>query len=87
MKALGIIRNIDNLGRVVIPKEIRRIQGWEEGQPMEMFMDGDQFIMRAYGKQHKKTEALEKLQNVLQEQRDPGIQKQLSDVMDFLVEG
>ncbi|HLR59640.1 MAG TPA: AbrB family transcriptional regulator, partial [Pseudogracilibacillus sp.] len=40
MKALGIVRKIDDLGRVVIPKEVRISQGWEPGHSMEMFMSG-----------------------------------------------
>lgn len=41
MKATGIVRRIDDLGRVVIPKEIRRSMGIREGDPLELFMDGD----------------------------------------------
>lgn len=37
MKATGIVRRIDDLGRIVIPKEIRRILGIREGMPMELF--------------------------------------------------
>ena len=39
MKATGIVRRIDDLGRVVIPKEIRRSMGIREGDPLEMFVD------------------------------------------------
>lgn len=39
MKATGIVRRIDDLGRVVIPKEIRRTMGVKEGDPFEMFID------------------------------------------------
>ena len=37
MKATGIIRRIDDLGRVVIPKEIRRAMRIKEGDPLEIF--------------------------------------------------
>ena len=40
MKATGIVRRIDDLGRVVIPKEIRRTLRIREGEPMEIFTDG-----------------------------------------------
>lgn len=40
MKATGIIRRIDDLGRIVIPKEIRRIMRIREGDPFEIFLDG-----------------------------------------------
>ena len=39
MRATGIVRRIDDLGRVVIPKEIRRSMGIREGDPLEMFVD------------------------------------------------
>ena len=39
MKATGIIRRVDDLGRVVIPKEIRRTLKIREGEPLEIFTD------------------------------------------------
>ena len=39
MKATGIVRRIDDLGRVVIPKEIRRSMGISEGDPLELYVD------------------------------------------------
>lgn len=39
MRATGIVRRIDDLGRVVIPKEIRRSCRIREGDPLEIFMD------------------------------------------------
>lgn len=39
MRATGIVRRIDNLGRVVIPKEIRRSFHIGEGDPVEFFLD------------------------------------------------
>lgn len=48
MKATGIVRRIDDLGRVVIPKEIRRTMGVNEGDPLEIFVDGQQVNLRKY---------------------------------------
>lgn len=49
MKATGIIRRIDDLGRVVIPKEIRRTLGIREGEPLEIFIEGrDTVCFRKY---------------------------------------
>lgn len=48
MKATGIIRRIDDLGRIVIPKEIRRIYGIEDGTPIGIFTDSDGIILRKY---------------------------------------
>ena len=39
MRATGIVRRIDDLGRVVIPKEIRRAMGIKEGDPLEIFTE------------------------------------------------
>ena len=45
MKATGIVRRIDDLGRVVIPKEIRRNFHIREGDPMEIYMsEDDQYV-------------------------------------------
>lgn len=41
MKATGIVRRIDDLGRVIIPKEIRRTLRIKEGDPMELFTTRD----------------------------------------------
>lgn len=49
MKATGIVRRIDDLGRVVIPKEIRRTLRIKEGTPLEIFTDRDgQVILKKY---------------------------------------
>ena len=45
MKATGIVRRIDDLGRVVIPKEIRRTLRIREGDPLEIFTDREGEIM------------------------------------------
>ena len=41
MKATGIVRRIDDLGRIVVPKEIRRILRIREGDNMEIFTDAE----------------------------------------------
>lgn len=49
MKATGIVRRIDDLGRVVIPKEIRRTLRIREGDPLEIFVDrGGEVILKKY---------------------------------------
>lgn len=49
MKATGIVRRIDDLGRVVIPKEIRRTMRIREGEPLEIFTDaGGSVIFKKY---------------------------------------
>lgn len=49
VKATGIVRRIDDLGRVVIPKELRRALRLREGDPIEMFLDKDgTLILKKY---------------------------------------
>ena len=45
MRATGIVRRIDDLGRVVIPKEIRRTLHLKEGDPLELYTDTDGAIV------------------------------------------
>ena len=48
MKATGIVRRIDDLGRVVIPKEIRRNLHLKEGDPLELFTEDGAVVFRKY---------------------------------------
>ncbi len=48
MKETGIIRRIDDLGRIVIPKDIRRPLRLREGDAMEIYLDGDAIVLKRY---------------------------------------
>ena len=48
MKATGIIRKVDELGRIVLPIEIRRTMDIAERDELEIFMDGDQIILQKF---------------------------------------
>lgn len=48
MKSTGIVRKIDNLGRMVIPKELRTVMNLKESDPVEIFMDGDTVILKKF---------------------------------------
>ena len=48
MKSTGVIRRIDELGRIVIPKEIRRNLGIRDGENVEIFTDSDSIILKKY---------------------------------------
>ena len=48
MKATGIVRRVDDLGRVVIPKEIRRSMKIKEGDPLEIFTSDEGVTFRKY---------------------------------------
>ena len=48
MKSTGIVRDLDQLGRVVIPKELRTTLDIKEGDPIEIFVDGSDIILRKF---------------------------------------
>ena len=48
MKATGIVRRVDDLGRVVIPKEIRRACNIREGDPLEIFLQDGTVVFKKY---------------------------------------
>ena len=48
MKATGVVRRIDDLGRIVIPKELRRTMRIREGDSLEIFIDGEKIMLKKY---------------------------------------
>jgi len=48
MRDTGIVRRVDELGRLVVPKELRRTMGIEEKDPMEIFTDGESIVIKKY---------------------------------------
>jgi transcriptional pleiotropic regulator of transition state genes len=48
IKATGIVRRVDDLGRIVIPMELRRTLGIGEKESLEIFVDDDRVILRVY---------------------------------------
>lgn len=53
MKATGIVRRIDDLGRVVIPKEIRRTINIREGDPLEIFLEDGAVMFKKYNPDYR----------------------------------
>ena len=70
MKATGIIRRVDDLGRVVIPKEIRRNLGIREGDPLEIFLHEDCVCFKKYSinKLEKVSDAFKELADFAEEE-------------------
>ena len=48
MKATGVVRKLDELGRVVMPIELRRILGIQVKDPIEIYVDGENIILKKY---------------------------------------
>ena len=66
MKKTGMVRNVDTLGRVVIPKEIRRTMKINTGDPMEFFVDGDNLIIHKYDTNGNMVQLLENVERSIQ---------------------
>ena len=56
MNNQDIVRRIDELGRIIIPKDIRRQLGWQEGDPVVFVIDNGTLIMKSYLKEESKGE-------------------------------
>ncbi len=48
MKSTGIVRKVDELGRVVLPKELRDIMDIKEKDPLEIYVDGNIILLKKY---------------------------------------
>ncbi len=48
MKSTGVVRKVDELGRIVIPIELRRTMGIEEKDALEIYVDSDKIILKKY---------------------------------------
>ncbi|MDD4493425.1 MAG: AbrB/MazE/SpoVT family DNA-binding domain-containing protein [Eubacteriales bacterium] len=48
MRSIGIVRRVDELGRIVLPKELRKSLTIAEGDPMEIFVDGSTILLKKY---------------------------------------
>lgn len=48
MKSTGIVRRVDDLGRIVLPMELRKILDIEPRDSLEIFMEGDNVVLRKY---------------------------------------
>lgn len=56
MKSTGIVRKVDELGRIVLPIELRRVLAIAEKDPIEIFVEDDKIILKKYVSSEIKTE-------------------------------
>ena len=55
IKSIGIVRKVDELGRIVLPIELRRTLGIAEKDSMEIFVEGDSIVLKKYEPEPVKT--------------------------------
>lgn len=65
LKSTGVIRRIDELGRIVLPKEIRRNLGIREGENLEIFVEEDKVILKKYSKIKDYKETIHNIGNLV----------------------
>lgn len=70
MKATGIVRRVDDLGRIVIPKEIRRQLGVSENTPMELFLEDKSLVIRRYDTNNCIKDGLDEFKSVFYDSRE-----------------
>lgn len=84
MKSLGIVRKVDELGRIVIPKEVRRAEGWDAGQAMEMYMSDEGLVIRAYQSDYEKEQLIKDIYDVIEQSNNDSVTSLLTQVIDFV---
>ncbi len=87
MKTTGIVRKIDDLGRVVIPREIRRNLGIREGDLFAFYTDEDEIILRKYDASIGLRELVRRLEEVFSDVKndmDIRIANQICDHIEAL---
>lgn len=70
MKATGIVRRVDDLGRIVIPKEIRRQLGVSENTPMELYLEDKSLVIRKYNTNNCIKDRLDEFKSVFYDSRE-----------------
>lgn len=88
MKATGIIRRIDDLGRIVIPKEIRRNLGIREGDPLEIFLHEGCVCFKKYipNKLEKVSDAFKELADFAEEEGSLRMRTMVSELQEEVEE-
>ena len=65
MKTTGVVRRIDDLGRIVIPKEIRRTLRIRDGESLEIFVDREMIALKKYSSMDDMTEIAKTLADTI----------------------
>ena len=84
MRSLGIVRKMDQLGRLVIPKETRKMFNLNEGEPVEIFTDEDKIIIRKYNPGCHRCGSLDHLTEVLGLKICPKCLKEFAKAIDII---
>ena len=84
MKATGIVRRIDDLGRIVIPKEIREKMELDCGTPVEFFLEKNSVIIQKFDIDDTPADDLRRSLDKYDGEIPPDIVKKINEIADFL---
>ena len=84
MRATGIVRRIDDLGRIVIPKVIREEMELDCGTPVEFFLEKNSIIIQKIELDGTPTDDLRKILDKYDGEIPPDIVKKINEIADFL---
>ncbi len=84
MKSTGIVRKMDELGRVVLPIELRRTLGINEKDPVEIFLDDDQVVLKKYKASEDKKDALEYLEGIKKHAIHEEEKERIQNIIDYV---
>jgi bifunctional DNA-binding transcriptional regulator/antitoxin component of YhaV-PrlF toxin-antitoxin module len=87
MKALGIVRKFDGLGRFVIPSEVRKTKGWDKDTPIEILDTEEGVLLRAYKPDFEKDKILNQLNYVLDNTENDVVQEIVEKTINFMKKG
>lgn len=83
MKSVGMVRKVDELGRIVLPIELRRTLEINEKDPLEIFVDGKQIILQKYQPDVEKQDVIKALEEVAST-ADPKVADTISRAIDLI---
>lgn len=86
MKATGITRKIDELGRIVLPMEIRRNMGIKVGDPMEIFTTEDGIVLKRFESVEDALSVAQRLKEMLDNEGNPKYKKEILNKVGEYVE-
>lgn len=84
MKSTGIVRQVDSLGRLVIPIELRKTLKIAEGDSLEVFVDGDKIIFQKYESsedRERKEEIIRNLKRIGNHSKNDSVKQTISEAI------
>ena len=86
MKATGIVRKVDDLGRVVLPIELRRNLGIGIGDPLEIYTENDAIVLKRYNAVDDVASVAERLKKMIEAESSPKTRAEMLNTIGEILE-